>query len=397
MNTNILTIFPKHIFAGILSFIILSYPFNSYADTMHEQVVIIELEGFSRFVLTTPKGEKNGVKEYEVYQDSATADLSLSAEYQGVRITNPDSGSYEILLSSRYPDEITTAYVTITFINGDDPNIFFREWEFILAPGHEQKISFKLNQVDSSISFSDYMTQPTELKFLDNSLDDDSATLQWNQTPGAQTYEVYTKRENIDHEWNLLVETDENTFSLDSNMHQLEEQNSLYTEYTVVAQFSDTMFSPRSHSIFSHDRDGDYLPDDYEVANGTNPNEHDTDADGLIDSYEINIFHSDPTVGDTDDDGYSDFQEVQEYSGLLNQHSYPQNDCSLHQNMLMIEDDCIIDAEEIYADIILVNNSSTLELKNNSKIYLNSITPHIIIKEGGKIVINNSHIILDKF
>jgi hypothetical protein len=98
MNINTLTFLSKNIFTGILLFVILFYPFNSYADIVHEQVVIIELEGLSRFVLATPEEEKIGVKKYEIYQDSAAAELSLSAEYQGVRITNPDSGNYEILL-----------------------------------------------------------------------------------------------------------------------------------------------------------------------------------------------------------------------------------------------------------------------------------------------------------
>ncbi len=57
------------------------------------------------------------------------------------------------------------------------------------------------------------------------------------------------------------------------------------------------------------DTDGDGVPDETEVANGTNPNDPDTDDDGLSDGEEA-AAGTNPLFGDTDGDGLSDGAEV---------------------------------------------------------------------------------------
>jgi hypothetical protein len=56
------------------------------------------------------------------------------------------------------------------------------------------------------------------------------------------------------------------------------------------------------------DADGDGLSDDYERANGTNPESLDTDGDGLRDDIEV-VLGSNPVKIDTDGDGISDGKE----------------------------------------------------------------------------------------
>jgi hypothetical protein len=97
------------------------------------------------------------------------------------------------------------------------------------------------------------------------------------------------------------------------------------------------------------DSDGDGIPDDYEIANGLNPNDPtdaladldhdgltaleefqqgtdprnpDTDGDGLLDGQEVNIYHTNPLVADTDGDGIPDGVEITTGTDPLNPLSF---------------------------------------------------------------------------
>src|SRR5699024_11949409 len=61
----------------------------------------------------------------------------------------------------------------------------------------------------------------------------------------------------------------------------------------------------------SKDTDGDGLSDGDEINEyRTNPNESDTDGDGLSDGDEVMKYGTDPTDPDSDDDGISDGEEI---------------------------------------------------------------------------------------
>jgi hypothetical protein len=60
------------------------------------------------------------------------------------------------------------------------------------------------------------------------------------------------------------------------------------------------------------DGDGDGLPDDLEINEGTDPDKADTDDDGLNDDIELFFIGTDPLDPDTDDDGLDDGFEILE-------------------------------------------------------------------------------------
>lgn len=65
------------------------------------------------------------------------------------------------------------------------------------------------------------------------------------------------------------------------------------------------------------DSDQDLLSDEDERARGTDPNLADTDNDGLTDFVEIDKYKTDPLKNDTDGDGYLDGEEVQSFHDPL--------------------------------------------------------------------------------
>ena len=106
----------------------------------------------------------------------------------------------------------------------------------------------------------------------------------------------------------------------------------------ITATHEGTIALTMLRAVVSADSDNDGLPDDYEIANGLDPNnsadalgdpdldgltvleeflagldpfDSDTDDDGLLDGEEVNDTGTDPLVFDTDGDGVSDGLEVQ--------------------------------------------------------------------------------------
>lgn len=58
------------------------------------------------------------------------------------------------------------------------------------------------------------------------------------------------------------------------------------------------------------DRDGDGVPDDYEIGIGSNPDLEHSDADGISDGDEVYVYGTNPSLEDTDEDGLSDDREL---------------------------------------------------------------------------------------
>lgn len=99
------------------------------------------------------------------------------------------------------------------------------------------------------------------------------------------------------------------------------------------------------------DSDGDGIPDDEEIANGTNPNDTDSDDDGLEDSFEEE--HSggngsqtelDPRDSDSDDDGILDGDEDFDNDGLTNSEEQQQG---TDPNDSDTDGDGLLDGEEV--------------------------------------------------
>jgi len=67
-------------------------------------------------------------------------------------------------------------------------------------------------------------------------------------------------------------------------------------------------------SDYAADPDNDYLDNIGEHFAHTNPCNTDTDGDGLSDNNEVNNYGTDPTLADTDGDGLSDYEEIYSYA-----------------------------------------------------------------------------------
>ena len=67
---------------------------------------------------------------------------------------------------------------------------------------------------------------------------------------------------------------------------------------------------------YETDTDGDGIPNFYEIEIGTDPEKIDTDNDGFTDFEEIYYIGSNPVLSDTDNDGVSDFNEDIDQDGL---------------------------------------------------------------------------------
>ena len=81
------------------------------------------------------------------------------------------------------------------------------------------------------------------------------------------------------------------------------------------------------------DSDRDGIADYYERATGLNPFRNDSDGDRLKDGDEINIYGSDPTLVDTDNDGHDDFVESRYNTDPTDPNDFPflpNNDLKRH-------------------------------------------------------------------
>jgi thiol-disulfide isomerase/thioredoxin len=75
------------------------------------------------------------------------------------------------------------------------------------------------------------------------------------------------------------------------------------------------------------DLDGDGLSWAEERDLGTDPGEADSDGDGLSDGDEVNEWGTDPLAADSDGDGYDDGTEVDEGTSPSDGFSWPEGDC----------------------------------------------------------------------
>ena len=73
----------------------------------------------------------------------------------------------------------------------------------------------------------------------------------------------------------------------------------------------------------SQDSDNDTVSDLYENILGSNPFERDSDGDKITDGDEINIYNSNPTSTDTDQDGYDDYTETIHNTSLIDPNQFP--------------------------------------------------------------------------
>ena len=78
----------------------------------------------------------------------------------------------------------------------------------------------------------------------------------------------------------------------------------------IAGHLYDHYHKPKHHPPPPNDRDNDFLTDEEEDDNGTDPNDPDTDDDYLKDGYEVKVYGTDPLDADTDDDGVNDGQEI---------------------------------------------------------------------------------------
>ena len=133
------------------------------------------------------------------------------------------------------------------------------------------------------------------------------------------------------------------------------------------------------------DPDGDYLSNQSEFNLNTNPNLLDTDSDGLSDGEEVNNQNTDPIDSDSDDDGLSDGEEINNYN------SNPLDSDS--------DGDEIIDGQEIYTYGTDPNNSDSDSdsLSDSSEINIHNTDPSKAdsdndgLSDGDEINIHNSN------
>lgn len=97
-------------------------------------------------------------------------------------------------------------------------------------------------------------------------------------------------------------------------------------EITVQAHhdgfYGEASRTSRSWAVSSADANGDEVPDEWSAAYGVQDANADDDGDGLINIGEYG-WGGNPTLQDSDEDGFSDLEEVQYNTDLLNQASFP--------------------------------------------------------------------------
>ena len=82
-----------------------------------------------------------------------------------------------------------------------------------------------------------------------------------------------------------------------------------YIDYDQDGLFDIDEINTHNTNPYSEDTDGDGFSDFEEIQNGTDPLVADSDSDGLSDHVEINTYGSNPYLEDTDGDGLSDYAE----------------------------------------------------------------------------------------
>lgn len=371
------------VFRNNLLAIILVLPLLCWGSS--DEQLSFSVSGRSRMIVTTPSGERTGSHGFNVYQETASAELGLNYNNEYILYANPPLGTYTLSFAGQYDEQ------------------FDLMLDHIDSSGYHQIETTRWNSAADVTDIALDVTRDSEgniniqsdafiTPVVRAAKDGNMTTINWDQVPGAILYTIYSMPEGYPF-YRIIGTTAATSVSTEIpwatwDSHGVSDNTYYFAVTATRSNGQETIFSSL---VTNNDQDGDGYDDYREKKLGTDPTVSDSDGDGLSDFDESNQYYTDPLRSDTDGDGYSDGDEVQAGTLGNNRDSYPGRIASCDApgtGDWHITKNCDVNTDlDIPADVI-VHPNMLMTVQDQVTMWFDYIHHKILVMFGAGIKLN---------
>lgn len=277
---------------------------GSQPDVAASGTLSVAVYGRPQPYLVAPSSAASGINPANGARESGIPGSSVAvlSESGVVSVENPETGTYQVHLSSQFAEQYT---LQVTYVTAGASEV----QEMMGFNSDPDGIQFTFDPMaNPRLSVNHSPSPPGDVRANAVGVGERYAELSWIPSNDSQVvgYKIYGRP---DASPTLMQIGSATGASFATGEHWADSQAWPVRVYAVSAIYVDGSESFLSAFVLNDDRDHDGLTDIAEGPAGSSPDNPDSDGDGLRDGAEMARGTS-PLVRDTDGDSYSDWEEV---------------------------------------------------------------------------------------